>query len=124
MAGPEEKAQREECKAGADGNCASLWRAGVFPGECGRRTRDLRTGGARYPAPVHAGVLPVEWGKGRDVSKRACGRNPTQGKRKVGSADKEWVLRAYGEQRGFREVDMAVAGLWKPPPPCFFVPPL
>src|SRR5260370_24521235 len=104
MAGPEEKAQREECKAGADGNGASLWRAGVFPGECGRRARDLRTGGARYPAPVHAGVLPVEWGKGRDVSKRACGRDSTSRTWEAGGADEEWVLRAYGEQRGFGEV--------------------
>ncbi len=65
--------------------------------ERGRRARDLRAGGARYPAPVHAGVLSVEWSEGRDVPDGACGRDSSAGKREIGGADEEWLLRAYGQ---------------------------
>ncbi len=71
-------------------------RTGVFSGQTGAGDADLRAGGARDPQPVHARLLPREYGPRRHVPARAGEGDPSEWARQAVRAHPHRVLRAEG----------------------------
>src|SRR5581483_9664378 len=60
----------------------------------------MRAGGARYPQPVHAGVLSDESAKGWHVPSGECAAGVDWRAREVERADADGILRAKGRGVG------------------------
>ena len=101
----------------------SYRRTGVFSGQTGAGDADLRAGGARDPQPVHAGLLPREYGPRRHVPARAGEGDPAEWPRQAVRAHPHRVLRSEGCGRRLSKASITSLGAlscidfaFQPPP--------